>query len=142
MSREIGEQWLQNDQELVLLLDGLDELQPERQANCVHAINQFLENEYSPQYLVVCSRKEPYENCKNKLQLNMAIVLKYLTNEPIRDYLFIVNLKELWQRVKDSQNILDFIIQPMFLELMTMTEHRTDMIDKIIKGSGLPIRSG
>ncbi len=93
VSREIGEQWLQNDQELVLLLDGLDELQPERQANCVHAINQFLENEYSPQYLVVCSRKEPDENCKNKLQLNMAIVLKDLTNEQIRDYLFSVNLK-------------------------------------------------
>ena len=38
--RKIGQEWVNNDQ-ILLLLDGLDEVKPEHRAACVEAINAF-----------------------------------------------------------------------------------------------------
>ncbi|MGL4499688.1 MAG: NACHT domain-containing protein, partial [Planktothrix sp.] len=119
VGQEIGEQWLR-EKELVLLLDRLDELKPERQAKCVRAINQFLSCEFSPAYLVLCSRKEEYEDYEDILQLNEAICLQDLTNEQIRDYFISVNLGEFWESIKGSEKIVNFIRQPLFLELISI----------------------
>ncbi len=119
VSQNIGEQWLR-EKELVLLLDGLDELQAERQGKCVRAINQFLSSEFSPLHLVVCSRKEEYEVYEEMLHLNGAICLDDLTNEQIRDYFASVNLGEFWESIKGSQKIVDFIRQPLFLAVTSL----------------------
>ncbi|MEQ8385358.1 MAG: NACHT domain-containing protein [Coleofasciculus sp. A1-SPW-01] len=126
VSQEIGEQWLQ-DKELVLLLDGLDELQPERQAKCVRAINQFLSSELSPSHLVVCSRKEEYEDYEEILLLNGAICLEDLTNEQIRDYFTSVNLGEFWESIKGSEKIVNFIRQPLFLAITSIAYQQIDV---------------
>lgn len=128
VSQEIGEQWLR-DKELVLLLDGLDELQPERQEKCVRAINQFLGGEFSPLHLVVYSRKEEYEEYKahEMLHLNGAICLEDLTNEQIRDYFASVNLGEFWKSIKDFEKIIDFIRQPLFLAITSIAYQQIDI---------------
>ncbi|ULB45936.1 NACHT domain-containing protein [Limnospira fusiformis KN01] len=126
VSQDIGEQWLR-EKELVLLLDGLDELQPERQAKCVRAINQFLSSEFSPLHLVVCSRKEEYEVYEEKLLLNGAICLEDLTNEQIRDYFASVNLGEFWESIKGSEKIIDFIRQPLFLAVTSIAYEQIDV---------------
>ncbi|WP_414529374.1 NACHT domain-containing protein [Nodularia chucula] len=51
VSKKLGKEWIENHQ-LLPLLDGLDELEPQRQELCVHAINQFLTGETRPLYLV------------------------------------------------------------------------------------------
>jgi predicted NACHT family NTPase len=56
VSKKLGQEWVENHQ-LLPLLDGLDELEPQRQELCVYAINQFLVSETRPLYLVVCSQK-------------------------------------------------------------------------------------
>lgn len=126
VSQEIGEQWLR-DKELVLLLDGLDELQPERQAKCVRAINQFFSSEFSPSHLVVCSRKEEYEDYEEILRLNGAICLEDLTNEQIRDYFASVNLGRFWESIKGSEKIIDFIRQPLFLAITSIAYQQIDV---------------
>ncbi|MEC4804314.1 MAG: NACHT domain-containing protein [Jaaginema sp. PMC 1079.18] len=126
VSQEIGEQWLR-EKELVLLLDGLDELPSERQGKCVRAINQFLSSEFSPLHLVVCSRKEEYEDYEEILHLNGAICLEDLTNEQIRDYFTSVNLGEFWESIKGSDKIVDFIRQPLFLAVTSLAYQQIDV---------------
>ncbi|MGL4502889.1 MAG: NACHT domain-containing protein, partial [Planktothrix sp.] len=126
VSNEIAEQWLR-DKELILLLDGLDELSSERQAKCVRAINDFLESENSPQYLVVCSRKEEYEEYEEKLRLNTAIFLEDLTVEQMQYYFSSVNLGEFWDSIKDSDKIVDFIRQPLFLAITSIAYQQIDV---------------
>jgi len=119
VSRDIGEQWLR-EKELVLLLDGLDELQPERQGKCVRAINQFLDGEFLPLHLVVCSRKEEYEVYEEKLYLNGAIYLDDLTNGQIQNYFTSVSLGDFWESIRNSEKIVDFIRQPLFLAISSL----------------------
>jgi hypothetical protein len=111
----------------VLLLDGLDELPSERQAKCVQAINQFLGGEFSPLHLVVCSRKEEYEDYEEMLHLNGAICLEDLTNEQIRHYFASVNLGEFWESIKGSEKIVDFIRQPLFLAISSLAYQQIDV---------------
>lgn len=126
VSQDIGEQWLR-EKELVLLLDGLDELQPERQGKCVRAINQFLGGEFSPLHLVVCSRKEEYEVYEEMLQLNGAICVEDLTNEQIQGYFASVNLGEFWESIKGSEKIVNFIRQPLFLAVTSIAYEQIDV---------------
>jgi flagellar biosynthesis GTPase FlhF len=126
VSQEMGEQWLR-EKELVLLLDGLDELRSERQGKCVQAINQFLSSEFSPLHLVVCSRKEEYEDYEEMLHLNGAICLEDLTNEQIRDYFASVNLGGFWESIKGSEKIVDFIRQPLFLAITSLAYQQIDV---------------
>jgi hypothetical protein len=126
VSQEIGEQWLR-EKELVLLLDGLDELQPERQGKCVEAINQFLGGEFSPLHLLVCSRKEEYEVYEEMLHLNGAICLEDLTTEQMQHYFANVNLGEFWDSIQDSDKIINFIRQPLFLAITTIAYQQIDV---------------
>jgi hypothetical protein len=126
VSQEIGEQWIR-EKELVLLLDGLDELPSERQAKCVQAINQFLDSEFSPLYLVVCSRKEEYEEYKEVLHLNGAICLEDLRVEQIQHYFASVNLGDFWESIKDSEKIVNFISQPLFLAITSIAYQQIDI---------------
>ena len=126
VSKEIGEQWIK-EKELVLLLDGLDELPSERQKKCVQAINEFLDSEFSPLHLVVCSRKEEYEEYEEVLHLNGAICLEDLTVEQIQHYFASVNLGEFWESIKDSEKIVNFIRQPLFLAITSIAYQQIDV---------------
>ena len=52
-------------QELLLLLDGLDEVKAEHRNSCVAALNDFHQN-YAPE-MVVCSRIKDYSALSNRL---------------------------------------------------------------------------
>ena len=56
VSQKLGQTWLAN-QKLLPLLDGLDELPPERQEPVVKAINEWLQSGEGPSRLLVCSRE-------------------------------------------------------------------------------------
>ncbi|MDF0555610.1 CHAT domain-containing protein [Kamptonema sp. UHCC 0994] len=117
--KKIGEDWLK-DHEILPILDGLDELASHRQKKCVQAINQFMESEESPLYIVVCCRSEEYELWKTPLNLNGAICLSPLTEAQIQQYLARVELSKLWKKIKDYPVILDLIKTPLFLSMMTL----------------------
>lgn len=83
--KKVSSKWVEND-ELLLLLDGLDEVQAKARDACVKAINAF-RTEHGFVDMVVCSRIHDYEDLSDQLLLNGAIVIQPLTNEQIQMYL-------------------------------------------------------
>ena len=82
--KSIGKSWVEQ-QQLLLLLDGLDEVRPDRQDSCAVAINQF-HQDYGPE-LVVCCRMNDYDALEQKLGLQSAVYVRSLTDEQIWQYL-------------------------------------------------------
>lgn len=102
--RKTGKNWVKNNQ-LTLLLDGLDEIAPsvdmmhgvvEEQllnehairfrSDCIAAINTYRQD-YANINLVVCSRIKDYNMLQSQLDLNAAILLKDLTQNQVHAYL-------------------------------------------------------
>ncbi len=83
--KEVSKDWI-NNQQLLLLLDGLDEVITDRREVCVKAINQFIQ-EHGQTEIVVCSRIADYESLATRLELRGAIYIRSLTPEQINQYL-------------------------------------------------------
>lgn len=83
--RRIGRAWVEAGR-LLLLLDGLDEVRPEYQAECVTAINAFRQ-EYGLVPLAICSRAQDYQLLSEKLQLSEAIQLLPLDQGQAQSFL-------------------------------------------------------
>ncbi|MEO0868084.1 MAG: NACHT domain-containing protein, partial [Cyanobacteria bacterium J06642_11] len=109
--KAIGQRWV-TEQQLLLLLDGLDEVALERRAACVTALNQF-HQDYGPE-MVVCSRIHDYEALPEKLSFQAALFLRPLTDAQILAYLNrpdhgLTGLKSLLEKdaaIEDSQGSL------------------------------------
>lgn len=82
--KRIAVPWIEEDH-LLLLLDGLDEVAAAHRDACVEAINSFLQEHMMP--TVVCSRLGDYEALIGRLRLRSAVVLQPLTPEQINGYL-------------------------------------------------------
>ncbi|MBE9070598.1 NACHT domain-containing protein, partial [Leptolyngbya cf. ectocarpi LEGE 11479] len=125
--KAIGRRWV-DEQQLLLLLDGLDEVALERRAACVAALNQFYCN-YSPE-MVVCSRIRDYETLPQKLQLQAALYLRPLTDEQILTYLNrpdrgLTGLKFLLEKdaaIQDTNmSLIELARSPLILNIMVLT---------------------
>ncbi|WP_414586993.1 NACHT domain-containing protein [Scytonema sp. PCC 10023] len=114
VSKKLSKEWVNNHQ-LLPLLDGLDELEPQRQELCVSIINQFLGSENRPLYLVVCSRSEEYSNYSAQLQLNGAIYLQPLTNNQISDYLTTIKYTKIWSSISSDLDLLELVKTPFLI---------------------------
>lgn len=117
---KLGEDWVEN-QQLLPMLDGLDELEPQRQELCIQAINQLLQEEYRPQFLVVSSRSEEYIQHKTKLNLNGAVYLQDLTNIQIEQYLGECNHTQIKEFSNNDIYLSDLIKIPFFLNIILLT---------------------
>jgi hypothetical protein len=102
---------------LALLLDGLDELSPERQEACVRAVNEFLKA-YRPQHLVVCSRLAEYETLAVKLQLNGAVRLLPMTEAQVEEYLQRAGHPQLWEEICGDPEAMELARSPLLLGAM------------------------
>ena len=79
--------WLDQDQWL-LLLDGLDEVEETSRLACIEAINAYREEHFAP--LVVCSRSNEYEYLSQqdaRLALPSAVVVQPLEEAQVTEYL-------------------------------------------------------
>ncbi len=119
VSIDLTEAWFQAGQ-LLLLLDGLDELDPWEQENCVVALNQLkLDNGRSPSFVVATCLTD-YKQTQNRLKLSAAIGLKPLNIAQIKTYLFAARSREIWENIQDNPNLLALAKQPLFLNLMAL----------------------
>lgn len=82
--QKIARPWVDND-ELLILLDGLDEVKLELREACVKAINKFRQNHLTS--LVVCSRLADYNSLTSRLKLESAVLIQPLTKQQIDKYL-------------------------------------------------------
>ena len=112
--------WLQNDY-LVPLLDGLDEVPTALQPECVAAMNDFIDR-CEPSGLVVCCRLMEYQWLPKRLKLNGAICLESLSTEEVNNYFVrggpkLVALRE----VVDTDPVLQELAQtPLMLSIMSL----------------------
>ncbi|HEX2621997.1 MAG TPA: protein kinase, partial [Phototrophicaceae bacterium] len=83
--KKMARLWVEDD-ELLLLLDGLDEVAAEARKACIAAINQYRE-EHGFVDIVVCSRVADYDQTDLKIHLNGAIELLPLDDQQIDSWL-------------------------------------------------------
>ncbi|OLT60702.1 NACHT domain-containing protein [Moorena bouillonii] len=111
----ITQEWITTGQ-LLLLLDGLDELGLERQKLCVQQLNQFLKDIIK---VVVCCREEEYKAGEQILKMRGAVCLQPLTDEQIENYLKGLNYDDLWPGIQqDSEGLLALARMPLLLHLI------------------------
>ncbi len=125
--KAIGLRWV-NEQQLLLLLDGLDEVALDRRSACVEALNRF-HQDYGPE-MVVCCRIRDYEILPQKLQFQAALYLRPLTDKQILTYLNrpdqgLTGLKSLLEQdaaVQDTTTSLRSLARsPLILNIMVLT---------------------
>lgn len=118
--REIAKTWLQ-EQKLLLLLDGLDEVNPTNRESCVEAINQFYQD-HGQTDLIVCSRIGDYEALQTRLQLQGAICLQPLTPEQVKQYFLNSgeDLAAIAQIIEEDSSLQELARSPLMLSIMSI----------------------
>ena len=123
------EQWVA-DRRLIPLLDGLDEVRPDYQQDCVRSISQWLKSDLRPREIAVCCRREQYEAYAEKLELEAggAVYLQDLTSEQIQIFLSEANRSELWESLAADDNLLELIRRPLLLSMAIIAYQEIDRI--------------
>jgi len=118
--KRIGRPWLENNR-LLPLLDGLDEVKPENQTACVEAINDFGED-FGLTGLVVCSRLQEYTNLPVRLKLSGAICLQPLTPKQVDDYMAAggPKLDALRTALQRDNTLLSLAQSPLMLSIISL----------------------
>lgn len=117
--RKIAQPWVE-DQQVLLLLDGLDEVQIDHREACVAALNAF-QQQYSTE-MVVCSRLKDYEALSNRLNFQSAIYLRSLTPAQISYYLDSLNtdLSGLKKLLVEDTALRELARSPLLLNIMVL----------------------
>jgi hypothetical protein len=114
--------WVKN-QQLLLLLDGLDELKLGRRESCLREINQFLQN-YGLTEIVICSRFEEYNLLSTRLSFPSAIYLEPLNEEQINRYFKLAGteLAFIWQLFQEDKDkkLYKLAETPLMLNILTL----------------------
>jgi hypothetical protein len=128
--KKIGSKWIENNDSL-LLLDGLDEVKIGIREACVEAINEFCK-EYGAD-IAVCSRAQEYQALKCRLQLQAAILLQPLTSEQIERYISAggQKLAALGASLKIDSTLQELAKSPLMLSIMSLA-YEDLPVDKLL----------
>ena len=120
VNRDLSQK-LVEEQEIIPLLDGLDELASPRQLKCVEKINQFLDSGWDKS-LVVCSRSEEHSLYKKKLKLklNNSWELQPLTEKQVLKYLQDTGNSKLSEVIKGDAELQQLATTPLFLTIIVI----------------------
>ena len=120
VSKALGKTWI-DDEQLVLCLDGLDEVEAKHRNACVEALNQFVQ-EHGRTEMVVCSRIKDYEALSERLRLRSAIYVQPLTPEQVDHYLMQAEeqLAALRTVLNQNDEIKEFARSPLILSVMSL----------------------
>ncbi|NET37713.1 MAG: TIR domain-containing protein [Cyanothece sp. SIO1E1] len=132
--QQIGDGWVQK-QQLLLLLDGLDEVQVEQRAACVRALNQF-NQDYGPE-IVVCSRINDYEALTERLNFQGAIYLRSLTPAQIYQSLASTEASSagLKALIEQDEALQELAQSPLMLNILAMAYAGISTSDVLITAS-------
>jgi WD40 repeat protein len=118
--KEISRTWLEDD-ELLLLLDGLDEVSPSHRAACVSAINRFRQD-HGFAGIIVCCRRRELEALPVRLNLQGAVCLQPLTSQQIDEYLAGAGqkLSALRSALRQDTVLQELSRSPLMLSVMSL----------------------
>jgi hypothetical protein len=116
--KKLSKPWIEQEQ-LILLLDGLDEVKADCRNECVRSLNQFIAD-HSVTEIVICSRVQDYEALSEKLKLRSAICLQPLTSDQVDRFLStnetLAGLRSLLQQDAELE---EFAQTPLILNIMS-----------------------
>jgi hypothetical protein len=120
--RKLSMQWVQEDR-ILPLLDGLDEMEETARPVCIAAINTYHREHLMP--LVVCSRTAEYEaaTSHHRLALQGAVVVQPLTHEHVDAYLVQAGktLAALRRALKKNMALYESSTTPLMLNILILT---------------------
>lgn len=131
VAKDISINWLQN-QQLLLMLDGLDEVINILREGCVEALNQFSQ-EYPQTTLVVTSRIEDYEALSSRLKLQGAVCLQPLSLEQIHQYLNDAGpeLAAVNRAILEDVALQELARSPLMLSIITLA-YQDKSVDELL----------
>jgi eukaryotic-like serine/threonine-protein kinase len=111
--------WIKNN-DLFLLLDGLDEVEAVRRKACVEAINKFCQENSAD--IAVCSRYQEYQELNCRLRLQGAIFLQPLSSEQIGRYIAAggQKLAALAIALETDTSLQELAKSPLMLSIMSL----------------------
>ncbi|MEM7555719.1 MAG: protein kinase [Cyanobacteria bacterium P01_A01_bin.84] len=129
VSQEIGKSWIEN-QQLLLLLDGLDEVSIERREACVTAINKFTQ-QYGTTEIIVCSRIKDYQALSRRLKTQGAVFIQPLSFKQIQNYLESIGseLSAVKTALQTDTIMQDLAKSPLMLNIMTLAYQGISITD-------------
>lgn len=117
--KKVAQGWVEQD-DILPLLDGLDEVAQAHRAACINAINAYREAQGTP--LVVCSRIADYEAIGEKLLLSDGLLLRPLTQEQINEYLAAggIALDGVREALQQDEMLQEMAQSPLLLSIMAV----------------------
>jgi Cdc6-like AAA superfamily ATPase len=117
---KLGKAWIDKE-ELILMLDGLDEVHEKHRNDCVKALNNFAQQHGTTELVVSC-RIHNYTALTERLRLSSAIYLRPLSPDEINHYIEkageqLLALKNVMQSNTELQN---FASSPLILSVMSL----------------------
>ena len=118
ISPSVGRAWLKQHR-MILLLDGLDEIDLAYRDACVRAINTFGRVFHTP--IVLNSRLTDYTELAVRAELFAAIVVQPLSDTQITEYLAAacISRKEAHKALPDDPGLMEMIRSPLMLSIIT-----------------------
>lgn len=126
----LSQEWVDNDR-ILPLLDGLDEVHPSYQKICADAITMY-RRDHGLVPLVVCSRKEEYMNLPTRILLQQAIYIQPLTPCQVNDYIARVGNQSLALQavLRADPHLQELVTTPFILSLLP-SMYQTQAIDTL-----------
>jgi hypothetical protein len=126
---QIGKEWVKANQ-LLLLLDGLDEVAPYALPACIDAINEYYHQAHRS--LVVCSRTKEFLDQPGRLALHTAVIVQTLSSEQVDSYLEGLTAKRedvegLKHTLHQSTALSALATTPLFLTVLILSYHGKPM---------------
>jgi eukaryotic-like serine/threonine-protein kinase len=119
--RKVGQEWVAQDQ-VLLLLDGLDEVAAMYRSACVEAINIYRQ-EHDLVSVVICSRKAEYLAQSARMLLDNAVVVQPLTDQQIDEYLSAVGGQLEALHTALQTELRELATTPLMLSVLILTYH-------------------
>ncbi|GAB4276665.1 MAG: hypothetical protein Fur0025_02010 [Oscillatoriaceae cyanobacterium] len=120
VSASFARTWMEKEQ-LLLLLDGLDEVSAEFRGLCLQALNQFSE-EHGQIEIAVTSRIGDYKALSQQLRFQVALCVQPLTPEQIYQYLVSLGagMEAVKTALQEDSTLLELAKSPLMLNIMCL----------------------
>jgi transcriptional regulator with XRE-family HTH domain len=117
---KIGKEWIKTNQ-LIILLDGLDEVNEAVRSTCVQTINAYQKIDDFVSVVVCCRRREYFKQ-ETRVALQQAVLLQPLTIEQVNDYLSSAGkqLKEVQKTFEEDVELYEIVKTPLMLDIVTL----------------------
>lgn len=126
VARAVAEDWVAQE-DLLLLLDGLDEVTEAVRDECVTAINAYHRG-HADVPMVVCSRTHDYDILTKKLDFHTAVMIDPLDSAQVDSYLssFGAGMNGLRQQMASDKRLRALAETPLTLSIMALAYQGVD----------------